>query len=155
MRIASSSDPPRRTPRLASSAKGNGVDLSDIEQSMSLEELPWMRRLFQRMNTAMTMKKTLITKVYADVSDQSDAMIDLYKAFMRVAAGEECRIDFEVITENEEATAKRPLSLVRSEHPAHDAGQAATNDEEGVEVMVLDEKQGKTFDAFLSGGEGV
>jgi hypothetical protein len=90
-------------------------------------------------------KKTLITKFYHDVSGFSDAMIDLQKAFIKVAAGE-TRVEFEVVTENEEtdnATAERLLNQVRAEFSAADAGSS-------IGLGQLSEEQRKAFQRFLA-----
>lgn len=79
----------------------------------------------------MKPKKTLVAKLYTDVSELSDAVIDLQKAFMRVAAGDS-RIEFEVLVENEatdNAIADRLLNLVRSEFKERDADAGEKHDE--------------------------
>lgn len=48
----------------------------------------------------MKPKKTLITTYYTDVTDLSDVIIDLQKAFIRAMASEGQRVEFEVITED-------------------------------------------------------
>lgn len=71
----------------------------------------------------MKPKKTLITTYHTDVTDFSDAVIDLQKAFIRMLAGEGQHVEFEVVTEDataDNATAERLLRQVRAEFKASD-----------------------------------
>lgn len=105
-----------------------------------------------------TKRKTLHIKLSMDVSNASDAMINALSAFW-VATFAECGVvpSFHVEEhEDHEGSIERMLQLVRSEFAAYDASQADTAEsEEGVEVVVLDEKRSQVFNDFLSGGEGV
>jgi hypothetical protein len=100
-------------------------------------------------------KKTLIAKLFIDVSDFSDAVIDLQKAFMCVAADDDTRVEFEVIVENEEienATAERLLHLVRSEFKEHDKAPDVQAAEEK-EAIVLSDEQLRKFRELLASGK--
>lgn len=76
------------------------------------------------------MKKTLCIKMRQNVTGVSDAVIEAWKEVWRATyTGSGIEVDFELLEEDETATAQRLLSLVRSEFQDSDTEPRNSNEQ--------------------------